>query len=195
MKTIFIPSISAAILAGVAFSGLATSVNAADFSYNYLEGAYESIDLDGPDADVFRLSGSYELTPELNVIGEYATGDVDNPAGGADLDFEETAIGLGYHIGIAPLTDVTANVKLVNQDIDLAGDDTGYSVGVGVRHWLMDKIEVDANIDYIDVDDNDDTRLKVGARYYINEAISGGVDYSTSSEDVDAVSGNIRWNF
>ncbi len=195
MKTKFIPSISAAVLAGIAFSGLATSVHAADFSYNYVEGAYESIDLDGPDADVFRLSGSYELTPVLNVIGEYATGDVDNPAGGGDLDFEETAIGLGYHTGIAPQTDVTANVKLVNQDIDLAGDDTGYSVGVGVRHWLMDKVEVDANIDYIDVDDNDDTRLKVGARYYINEAISAGVGFSTSSEDVDVISGNIRWNF
>ena len=195
MKTKFIPLISAAVLAGVTFSGLATSANAADFSYNYVEGAYESFDLDGTDADVARLSGSYELTPKLNIIAEYATGDIDNPAGGSDLDFEETAIGLGYHTGIAPHTDVTANIKVVNQDLDFAGDDTGYSVGVGVRHWLMDKVEVDANIDYIDVNDNDDTRLKVGARYYINEAISAGVGFSTSSEEVDVVSGNIRWNF
>lgn len=195
MKTKFIPLISAAVLAGVTFSGLATSANAADFSYNYVEGAYESFDLDGTDADVARLSGSYELTPKFNIIAEYATGDIDNPAGGSDLDFEETAIGLGYHTGIAPQTDVTANIKVVNQDLDFAGDDTGYSVGVGVRHWLMDKVEVDANIDYIDVNDNDDTRLKVGARYYINEAISAGVGFSTSSEEVDVVSGNIRWNF
>jgi hypothetical protein len=195
MNTKFINSISMAVLAGIAFSGLSTNVHAADFSYNYVEGAYESTDLDGPDADVFRLSGSYELTPNVNVIGEYAAGDIDNPTGGSDLDFEETAIGLGYHTGIAPKTDVTANIKYINQDIDLVEDDNGYGVGVGVRHWLMDKVEVDADIDYVDVGDNEDTRLKLGARYHINESFSAGVGYSTSDNDVDVVSGNIRWNF
>ncbi len=59
----------------------------------------------------------------------------------------------------------------------------------------MDKIEVDADIDYIDVNKNEDTRLKVGARYYINDIISASVGYRASDKDVDTVSGNIRWNF
>ena len=71
---------------------------------------------------------------------------------------------------------------------------TGYGLGVGLRHKLMESLEVDANIDYINVND-DDTRLKVGARYYINEDISAGVGYSISTEDVDILSGNLRWDF
>ena len=195
MNTKFTSTLSVAVISAIVFAGSATNSHAADFKYNYVEGAYEIIDLNGPDADAARLIGSYEITPQLNVVGEYATGNIDNPAGGSDLDYQEAAIGLGYHTGIAPKTDFTANVKVVNQDTDLTGNDTGYSVGIGLRHMLMDKLEVDADIDYIDVNKDDDTRLKVGARYYINETISAGVGYSASDKDVDTVSGNIRWNF
>ena len=194
MKAKIISSIAAAVLTGVNLSGLVTTANAADFSYNYAQGAYENIDFNGPDANAARLFGSYELTPRFNITGEYANGDIDNPLGGSDLDYEEFAVGLGYHRGIAVGTDITANFKVVDQEIDLAGDDTGYGLGVGLRHKLMENVEVDANIDYINVND-DDTRLKVGARYYINEDISAGVGYSTSTEDVDILSGNLRWNF
>ncbi len=172
-----------------------TATYASDFSYNYIQGAYESVDLDGPDADVFKISGSYELTPNFNIIGEYATGDIDNPLGGSDLDLDEGAVGVAYHTAIASKTDFTANIKVINQNTDLAGDDTGYGLGVGIRHMLTNRVEVDANIDFIDVNDNEDTKLEVGARYYFNNAISTGLAYSTSSENVDTVSGNIRWDF
>ena len=195
MNTKFTSTLSVAVLTGIVFAGSVANVHAADFKYNYVEGTYESIDLDGTDANVALLAGSYDITPNLNVIGEYATGNIDNPSGGSDLDYQEAAIGLGYHTQIAPKTDFTANVKVVNQDTDLAGDDTGYSAGIGLRHMLVDKIEVDADIDYIDVNNDEDTRLKVGARYYINDTISAGVGYSTSDKDVDTVSGNLRWNF
>lgn len=195
MNIKFMPSISAFILAAMGFSGISTTARATDFNYNFVEGAYESTDLDGPDADIYRLSGSYALNPRLNVVGEYAKGDVDNPLGGNDFDLEEFAVGVEFNTGIAAATDLTANAKIVNQDVDVAGDDTGYGFGIGVRHRLMDKVEVDANIDYIDVHDEDDTRLKLGARYYLNEAISAGVDYSKSVEDTEVFSGNLRWNF
>jgi len=195
MKNKIITTAPTIILAGIIILGFAGTVHAANFDYNYIEGAYESIDLDGPDADVFRLSGSYELTPHLNIIGEYATGDVDNPTGGSDLDFDEAVIGLGYHTGITGSTDLTANIKVINQDIDLVGDDTGYGLGVGLRHKLADNVEVNANVDFVDVNDNEDTSLELGARYYFNKAYSAGLSYSTSTEDVDVISGNIRWDF
>ena len=195
MNIKFMPAVSSIMLAAVSFSGITTTARAADFNYNLVEGSYESTDFDGPDADIYRLSGSYALNPQLNVLGEYAKGDVDNPLAGSDLDLEEFAVGVEFHTGIASGTDLTANAKIVNQDVDVAGDDTGYGIGIGVRHWLMDKVEVDANIDYIDVHENDDTRLKVGARYYLNEAISAGVGYSKSVEDTEVFSGNLRWNF
>ncbi len=194
MKTKIIRSISVVVLAGMTSSVIATSAQAADFNYNYIEGGFENYDLENIDANVGKLSGSYEITPKLNIVGEYAKGDLDNPTGGSDLDFEESAIGIEYHASIAPKTDVTTNIKYINQDIDTVNDEDGYGVGVGVRHWLTDTVEVDANIDYSDVDSYD-TELKVGARYHFNDDISVGAGYSTSKEDVDVVSGNIRWNF
>ena len=190
MKTKFICSLSSIVLAGMAFNA-----QAADFNYNYVEGAYEHYDLDGTDADAGKLLGSYEITPNLNIIGEYAAGNIDNPTDGSDLDFQDAAIGIEYHTPIASNTDVTTNIKYVNQNIDAGNDDDGYSAGVGVRHMLNDKVELDANIDYIDIDNSDDTSLKVGARYHINKSISAGVGYSTSEEDVDIISTNIRWSF
>ena len=41
-------SISAIVLAGLAFTTLASSAQAADFNYNYVEGSYEKYDNDGP---------------------------------------------------------------------------------------------------------------------------------------------------
>ena len=195
MKTKFMHSISGVVLAGIAFTGIAGNAQAEDFNYNYIEGVYENYDSDETDADVGRLYGSYELTQNLNIIGEYANGKHKRPLGESGLDFDETVIGMEYHISIAPKTDLTTNLKYINQNTDLASDADGYGAGIGVRHWLMDKVEVDANVDYKDVDDKDDTRLEVGARYYFNDTISAGVGYSNSEENEDAISGNIRWNF
>lgn len=190
MKTKLIYSLTSVVLAGAAFNA-----QAADFNYNFVEGSYEHYDLDGTDADAGKLAGSFEMTPNLNIIGEYAAGNIDNPTNGSDLDFQNGAVGLEYHTPIAPKTDITTNIKYINQDIDTGNDEDGYSAGVGVRHSLNDKVELDANIDYYDIDNSDDTRLKVGARYYINKSISAGLGYSTSREDVDTVSTNIRWSF
>ena len=193
MKTKLIVSLTSVVLAGAVFNAQAT-----DFNYNYVEGAYENYDTENTDADVGKLSGSYAITPNLNIIGDYATGDIDNPSGGTDLDFEKSSIGIEYHTPIAPTTDLTTNIKYINQDIGSADgsvDNNGYGVGVGVRHQLTDKVEANANIDYSDFDNSDDTSLKVGARYHFNESISAGVAYSTSREDEDIASTNIRWSF
>ena len=193
MKTKIIYSLSTVVLAGMVFNAQAT-----DFNYNFIEGSYESYDLNGTDADAGKLSGSYELTPNLNIIGDYAAGNIDssnNSADDSELDFQNSAIGFEYHAPIAPKTDVTTNIKYINQDIDTLDDDDGYGVGVGVRHKVTDKVELDANLDYYDIDNSDDTRLKVGARYYFNKSISAGIGYSASQEDTDTISGNIRWGF
>ncbi len=179
----------------ITLSSVLANANAANFNYNYVEGAYEDIDRDGADGDAFRISGSYDVAPNFNIIAEYATGDFDNPLGGGDIDTDEFAIGVGFHTEVAPSTDFTANIKVVDQEVDGITDDTGYGVGIGLRHMFTHNIEGDVNVDFVDVDDNEDTAFRVGARYHFNSAISAGLAYRTSSEDLDVVSGNLRWSF
>ena len=47
MNTKLTSTLSVAVLTGIVFAGSVANVHAADFKYNYVEGAYESIDLDG----------------------------------------------------------------------------------------------------------------------------------------------------
>ena len=54
---------------------------------------------------------------------------------------------------------------------------------------LIDKIEVDADVDYIDVNKNEDTRLKVGTHYYIN----AGVGYSASKFKCVSITREKTW--
>ena len=190
MNTKLLTTVSVVVL-----SGMLASANAATFNYNYVEGAYEDIDRDGSDGDDFRVSGSYDISPHFNILAEYATGDFDNPLGGSSLDTDEFAIGVGYHTEIAPTTDFTANVRVVDQDIETVVNDTGYGVGVGLRHMFTNNIEGDVNVDFVDVDNFDDTIFKVGARYHFNPVVSAGLAYSTSVEDIDVISGNLRWSF
>ncbi len=190
MKTKLLATVSLSLLMGVA-----ATANATDFNYTYVEGSYQDIDADGLDADSYKISGSYAINPKMNILADYEDGSIDNPIGNNDFDFDKTSIGLGYHSGISSKTDFTANVKLIDVSHDLAGDDTGYGLGVGVRHRLTDKIEVGSNIDYVDVNDNGDTTFKLNSRYYLTDKTSLGLSYSTSSDSVDVVSGGIRYDF
>ncbi len=188
------------VLSVVALTGFMGVANAADndttvFNYNYVEGSYQDIDRDGLDGDAYKISGSYELNPSINILAEYTDGQVDNPLGGSDLDFDRTALGMGYHTALNPSTDFTANVKVVNQNADLIGDDTGFGVGVGIRHMITDKIEVGSKLDYVDVSDIGDTTFNVNSRYHLNEKLSFGLSYSTSSESNDIISGGVRFDF
>lgn len=190
MKIKLLSSISIAVLAATL-----STANATDFNYSYVEGAYQDIDLNGVDSEAFDFLGSYDVVPGFNVIAGYATGKTDNMAGGSDLDFDTLSLGLGYHAPVAENTDFTANLKLIKQDMDLVGDDTGYGFGIGVRHMLTDTIEVGSNIDFVDIYDADDTTFRVDSRFFVNKEISLGLAYSTSSEEVDIFSAGVRFDF
>ncbi len=187
MKIKLLSTISIAVLIG----GMSIA-SASDFKYSYIEGVYQDVDLDG---EAYKISGSYGLNSNINITGDYTNGEITNPAGGGDLNFDEATIGLGYHTGISSATDFTANIKLAEHDNDLTGDDTGYGIGVGIRHMLTDKIEVGSNIDYVDVNDIGDTTFKLNSRYYLNDRASLGLSYSTSSEGNDIILGGFRFDF
>jgi len=190
MKTKLLATLSIAALAS-----MVSMAQASEFSYNYVEGTYQDIDADGINGDSYKLSGSYGINPSINVIAEYTDGQLDNPLGGSDLEFDQTVVGLGYHTEVSNKTDFTANIKLVDQNSDVAGDDTGYGVGVGIRHMLTNKIEVGSGIDYVDVSDIGNTTFNINSRYHLNDKLSFGLSYSTSEENSDIISGGVRFDF
>jgi len=74
MNTKLLASISLSLLMGVA-----ATANAADLGYTYVEGAYQDIELDNLDADSYKISGSYAINSNINVLADYEDGSIDNP--------------------------------------------------------------------------------------------------------------------
>ncbi|MBT3206379.1 MAG: outer membrane beta-barrel protein [Gammaproteobacteria bacterium] len=194
MNKKLLSSISIVALSSV-LSGFLSTSYADNFDYNYIEGAYQDIDLNGQDSDAFGLSGSYDINTHFNIMADFSSGDISAFSDEGDSGFDEITIGMGYHTAINSATDLTANIKLLDQSNDLSGDDTGYGLGIGVRHMLSDKIEVGSNIDFMDIYDTEDTVIKVNSRYYFNDKASMSFSFGTSSEDVDTLSTGLRFNF
>lgn len=175
----------------VAFSA---SVSAQGINYNYVQGSYGRVDLDGVgfdvDGDGFGLSASFAIDENFHVFGEYQTADFDS---GGDLDLME--FGVGYHTDISPDLDVYANLGYIDFDTNVGGGDDGFMVGLGLRGAVSEAVELFGGLDYIDFDNSDsETRANAGFILGLTEAFGVGLK-ATFWDDVNIYQLNARYYF
>lgn len=191
--------VSMLVLTGVLTSTIAT-LNAADFSYNYIEASVSKIDDDGVD-NSYGISGSYDIAPNVNVLGSFDTARVDDIFN-MKTDVNQTSLGIGYHTSVGENTDVTTNIRYVNYEgvvnsgnTSLVVDANGYGLGAGVRHMFSEQLEGNAAIDHTKIDDSNisDTSVSLGGRFHFNANTSAGMSYKSGDED--EVSGTLRMSF
>lgn len=167
-----------------------------DFSYNFVqfslgssETDVENVDIDG---DSFGLSGSFEVSENAYFVVGYTSSDFD-----FDIDQEIIGAGVGFHTDSGEKTDLIGEIVVVNAEIEQpqlgSDDDSGLGLMFGVRHSLNNNIEVNANISYVDLFDDDSTGFGLGGRFYANESFSLGLGYSTS-DDTDGFSISFRFS-
>ena len=171
------------------------SAKAADFSYNYIEGSLQDIDINGTDSDAATLSGSFDIAPNINILVGYSAEQISTPSGFSDIDVDSFRLGIGYHAPVGDNTDLTASMTAISQDMDIVGDDTGYGLGLGLRHQVNNAVELGARVEYVDIHDVDDTTIEIDSRFTIADGVSLGLALSTSSEEVDTLSAGIRFDF
>ena len=187
------------------------SVNAQGVSYNYVQGSYGLVNLDGPgldfDGDGFGLSASFAIAENFYVFGEYQAAD-SNFVG--DLDLME--LGVGYHMDISPNMDVYANLGYLEFETygggggcpigvactsggGGAGDDDALAVGLGLRGAVSEAVELFGGIDYIEFDDShNDTRANAGFVLHLTEKMGVGLK-ATFWDDVNMYQFNARFYF
>ncbi|HHL18346.1 MAG TPA: hypothetical protein ENJ33_01275 [Thiothrix sp.] len=196
MKFLSPISVSSIVLAGIV-----GTAQASDFNYDYVEGGYSNYNIDEVDS-AFGVSGSYDVAENINIIGSYSKADIDTGTP-MNLSVNKLLVGVGYHKEIAPKTDILADISYlkIEGEVSVNGatvsaSDSGYGLGVGVRHQLTDNIEGNARISYENIDEESDTAVSVGGRYKINEAMSAGLDLTTvTNEGPEIISTSLRWNF
>ncbi|MCQ8891150.1 porin family protein [Pseudoalteromonas carrageenovora] len=168
-------------------------------NFNYVSAGYLNGDIDGDDADGWTLDGSTLLGENFFLSGQYQT--VGNSDDGLDVDLNWLSAGAGYRTAISASTDFYGLLTYENVEAEASyrgnsasEDENGYGLSIGVRSMLSDSIELDGRLGYIDIEDESETSITLGARYYMNKNFSIGANYTTIDE-LDLVSLTARYSF
>lgn len=168
------------------------------FSYSYLEGAYVNTDIDNFDKDIdgFSLRGSFEITPNIFVFGNYT--DQSTSIFGTDAGLEQFQLGAGYAWPLGKNLDLYGKVGYAHAQLEVPGpnlDDDGYTLGVGMRGRPMEALELEGSVNYLDLNDSgDDTSLGVAARYFFTPQFAAGIE-GNFGDDANTYGVNVRWSF
>jgi opacity protein-like surface antigen len=155
------------------------SVQAAELDYNYIEGSYTSLDLEGLNMDGFGIGGSVSFNKNLYGFANYK--DVSD----SGLSFSETNIGLGFAKNIYAKTDWINELSYVSNGVDLSNgpdqNDSGFRIASGIRSMVSDNFELNSKLHYTDVSNfGDGFGIGVGAVYHVTNmvGVTAGYDYS-----------------
>jgi len=167
--------------------GLSAGAAAEGLNYNFIELGYGRVDIEDADidGDGFSVGGSFAVSDEFHLFGNYSTADFD-----FDVDFTQFDLGIGFNTAIADNIDVVAKLSYEYVEIEASGfgseDDNGYGIGIGLRALVSPQVELHGGVDHVDLSDSgSDTSLVAGFRFNFMERFSVGLagswgdDFST----------------
>jgi opacity protein-like surface antigen len=152
-------------------------------NYNYIEGGYLNRDYGPEDDSGFRIAGSGNIHDNFALIGEYTdVGDLDT-----------ITAGLLFHTPLNNQVDLNLGATFEHAD---AGpwDDSGYGLRGGVRWQLMDRIELNPELRYVDIGGGSgDTSMRLAGLF----AMTPEVDLQAALQggDDDRFEVGVRYNF
>jgi len=148
------------------------------FEYTYVDAALLNTEIEvgttDVDGDGIGVSGSFAISDSLNILVGYSDQSYDFNIDGSTMN-----VGLGFHTDINNDLDFVADVSYIDVSVDTpfgSADDDGLGISGGIRFRASDSLELDAGLQYVDLDDSD-TVLNLGGRYYFNDsfALSAGI--------------------
>jgi len=171
--------------------------NAENISYNYIQAAYTTTDIDilgtSIDGNGFSISGSATINDNLAFIASF-----DDQSYDYDIDTNSFQFGLNFHTPVNKTTDILFGISILDSEVSqpLLGseDDTGNVLGVGIRSKLNPNIEIDFGVSRSDIFDDSSTGFSLSLLARLNENIQLGIGYG-SGDDTDTIGFSLRSNF
>lgn len=193
---------TALLITALAVPSLALAVD--ELSYTYVQADYQigEVDTGGRDVDFHKIGGtaSYNLTENFALFGTGHVGEVETTDIGApkDIDTRNLSAGLTAHFPLLDYDNVDVVIPMAiayarARAGSVIESDTGYSIGIGVRALLTERIEVGAALQHTDIKD-DEQRITGSARFYLTDAVSFALTGGIGNE-VDTVGLNGRYSF
>ncbi|HEY7671405.1 MAG TPA: hypothetical protein VIC71_04240 [Gammaproteobacteria bacterium] len=148
-------------------------LNAADFDYTFVDAGLVDTEIDVGSVDVsgdgIGINGSIGVSDNLHIVAGYNDLDYDFGISGSTWN-----VGLGFNTDINDDLDFVADVTWIDAEVDTAfgsASEDGYGVSGGIRAHVGEKVELDAGLQYVDLDESD-TVLNVGGRYYFSDSFA-----------------------
>lgn len=135
---------------------------------------YASLAITELDSGGLEFGGSFTLAPNIHLFGSYQDWDLNE-----STDRSLLQIGGSYHWDISPNLDIVGKVALGDSEIDRRNrpdiDDNGLILGIGLRGWATNELELSGEILLDDSLGSDiDTVVEVGGQYFTNPDFSLG---------------------
>jgi hypothetical protein len=185
------------LLGIVAGALLVPSIGLADFVYTGVEVSYVDVEFNNGladlDGDGYRFSGSLELNDRFFLLGE-----IEDQSYDLGIDGSAYEVGVGFHHPFGSTFDFVGTASFVQAEVEFAGfgaDDDGIALGGGVRAQLADSFEVEASLQYVNLDQGgSDTGIELRGRYYFTERFAFSLE-TDLDDDVDTLSFGFRAEF
>lgn len=158
--------------------------------------AFGEVDTIGNDVDFtsFGVAGSWGFHENIALIGSLSVGEIDVPG---DAETTDLSVGINPHFALSDKVDLVVPIALRWAEVDtgsFSDDDTGYSIGVGVRALLKPAWELGGGLQHVDIFDGDDQSLYGSVRWHLNELFSLALGAEVG-DDASAVVFNARFSF
>jgi hypothetical protein len=165
--------------------------------YDYLDlgVTFGEVDTPGnnPDFTGFGIEGSWGFHRNIALFVGLGAGEIDTSGG--NIDTTEASVGINPHFALTPKLDLVIPVALEFAEFDFGpfdDDDTGWSLGVGIRALPNPAWEFGAGIQHVEIFDSDDDVFSGLVRWHINHLFSLGLEVSAGD---DSTAGTLTGRF
>jgi long-subunit fatty acid transport protein len=196
----------------VSCGGFSTIAHAQGPRYSYVEGGWQSIELeddgtfgDDLDGDGFAVGASFAVTDMLHIFASYGDSDLDLNLFGFDVNvgYSTLTAGAGLNFDVSETVDVVGQLAYVDAEVDVSvpgfgsasEDESGYGLAVGVRGMVTEDFELNASINYVDLGgDASDTTFSFGGVYSFTPVFALQAGFSFG-DDVNSIGVGARLAF
>jgi hypothetical protein len=170
--------------------------------------SYVDISLTGGQIDAGRddfaygqagVVGSWGVSDNIALFAGTAAGVVDVESEGycCDIETSELALGINPHFPLAKNVDIVIPLAFQYAEFDdgrFTDDDTGYSIGLGIRALVHPNWELSAGIQHVEIFDDSDQTFGGSVRWHIVSLFSLALGAQVA-DDVKGVTFNGRFTF
>jgi hypothetical protein len=162
------------------------AAEAGDFNYNYVEGAYTSVNPSGRSSSLtgVTVDGSFAFDPHWHAIAG-----VEHVSGQNAFD-----VGAGWNTALADNVDVLIEGEFLSTDVAANTTNTGWGVNGGLRFQLAPMFELDGLVSHTDVNSVTENTLGVRGLFSIDKFWHVFASYANNS-NADTFMIGVRYNF